>query len=525
MGQAIFGVLSGVFFLAGVLLYGKNSKQKIDLLLCFFIAVVSILLFSLYGVSNYLTGNGIDEATIYHLKYGVGGAGFKEYISIALWAFSFLSLVVFILAKISLKAARNNCEIKGRVARNRIAPVMCLSGSLLLNPASSDIYKLEVEPLEPEVVAEETLLEEFHEYYKAPHIDLETPEKSTKNFVFIYAESLERTYFDEAIFPGLIKGLKEVESGSTTFTNIKQIPGTGWTIGGMTASQCGIPLFTPADGSSMSGMDNFLGSAVCLGDLLTNEGYHLAYYGGASLDFAGKGKLYKTHGFSEIKGRDELTPMLEDKDYSSGWGLYDDSLLGLVYDKFLTLSEEGRRFGLVTLTLDTHHPNGHPSKSCDGVKYQQGDNPILNAVACSDYLITKFVNKVIESKYAKDTVIILASDHLAKRNTAHDILKKNEQKRRNVFMVIDPAQVNYKEVKTEGSTLDVGVNILPFIGYRGSLGLGRKLTDNEQEVVNEKTLIHKNLTRWKRFIQGFWGLDKARNELTNYTNKSDGQEI
>jgi phosphoglycerol transferase len=275
----------------------------------------------------------------------------------------------------------------------------------------------------------------------------------------------------------------------------------------------------------MSGMDNFLGSAVCLGDLLTNEGYHLAYYGGASLDFAGKGKLYKTHGFSEIKGRDELTPMLEDKDYSSGWGLYDDSLLGLVYDKFLTLSEEGRRFGLVTLTLDTHHPNGHPSKSCDGVKYQQGDNPILNAVACSDYLITKFVNKVIESKYAKDTVIILASDHLAKRNTAHDILKKNEQKRRNVFMVIDPAQVNYKEVKTEGSTLDVGVNILPFIGYRGSLGLGRKLTDNEQEVVNEKTLIHKNLTRWKRFIQGFWGLDKARNELTNYTNKSDGQEI
>lgn len=522
MGQAVFGVLSGVFLLAGVLLYGKNSKQKVDLLLCFSIAVSSILLFSLYGVSNYLTGNGIDEATIYHLKYGVGGAGFKEYVSITLCAFSFVGLVIFLLVKISLKAARNNCEIKGGEVRHRITPVIFLSGSLLLNPASSSIYKLEVEPLEPGVVAEETLLEEFHKYYKAPHIDLESSEKITKNFIFIYAESLERTYFDEAIFPGLIKGLRKLESGSTTFINIKQIPGTGWTLGGMTASQCGIPLFTPADGSSMSGMDDFLGSAVCLGDLLSNKGYHLAYYGGASLDFAGKGKLYKTHGFSEIKGRDELIPMLEDKDYSSGWGLYDDSLLGLVYDKFLTLSEEGRRFGLVTLTLDTHNPNGHPSRSCDSVKYQQGDNPILNAVACSDYLITNFVNKVIDSKYAKDTVIILASDHLAKRNTAYDLLKKNENKRRNVFMVIDPTQVNYQEIKAEGSTLDVGVNILPFIGYRGSLGLGRALIDNEQNVVSEKTLIHKNLTRWKKFIQGFWELGKGRNELTSYTNKIDG---
>jgi hypothetical protein len=34
----------------------------------------------------------------------------------------------------------------------------------------------------------------------------------------------------------------------------------------------------------------------------------------------------------------------------------------------------------VTLTLDTHHPDGHPSRSCDGSIYRDGSNPILNAV-------------------------------------------------------------------------------------------------------------------------------------------------
>ena len=39
-----------------------------------------------------------------------------------------------------------------------------------------------------------------------------------RNVVFIYAEGLERTYFDETLFPGLINKLRVLESKGTYFT-------------------------------------------------------------------------------------------------------------------------------------------------------------------------------------------------------------------------------------------------------------------------------------------------------------------
>ena len=106
-----------------------------------------------------------------------------------------------------------------------------------------------------------------------------------------------------------------MESISTTFTQIKEISGTGWTIGGMTASQCGIPLVTPSHGNSMSGMDAFLPDAICLGDLLCKEGYELHYFHNSSIDFAGTGKFYCTHGFQEASGKVKLSKMMHDISY------------------------------------------------------------------------------------------------------------------------------------------------------------------------------------------------------------------
>jgi phosphoglycerol transferase len=348
----------------------------------------------------------------------------------------------------------------------------------------------------------------FYKYYRKPNIF--ATENVHKNIVFIYAESLERTYFDKSIFPGLIKGLRELEAESTYFTNIKQVVNTGWTLAGMTASQCGIPLVTPSHGNSMSGMDKFLSSAVCIGDLLNDNGYHLNYMGGASLDFAGKGKLYKTHGFTNVIGRDELLTKLENEDYQSGWGLYDDSLLEMGYKRFVDLSEAGDKFGLFLLTLDTHHPNGRPSESCKGKEYKDASNEILNAVACSDYLISNFIKKITTSKYADNTLIVLTSDHLAMRNTASDLLESKE--RSNLFMIIDPAKEGFTEISTVGSTLDVGATLLPFLGYSGDLGLGRNLL-NEELLEKDRLFIHSNLNKWRQSIGSFWDFPKIQGSL------------
>jgi phosphoglycerol transferase len=278
----------------------------------------------------------------------------------------------------------------------------------------------------------------------------------------------------------------------------------------MVASQCGIPLFAAADGNSMAGMDVFLPSVTCLGDLLHDEGYNLIYYGGADLTFAGKGKFYSTHKFAHIFGRDELLPALDDQSYITAWGLYDDSLFDLAYKRFVELSTSGKKFGLFLLTLDTHHPDGNPSKSCQGIMYKDGSNPVLNAVACSDHLISRFVDRVIQSPYGEKTIVVVLSDHLALKNTAYKHLTRTDRK--NLFMIIDPRVNKATQINKLGSSLDIAPTILPFIGYRGSIGLGRNLTDSSLST-SDIEHIQANLLAWEPFIANFWNFPKIRNSV------------
>ncbi|NEL81333.1 MAG: phosphoglycerol transferase I, partial [Xanthomonas perforans] len=83
----------------------------------------------------------------------------------------------------------------------------------------------------------------------------------------IYGESLERTYFDESVFPGLMPNLRALATEAVDVRNLTSTEGSGWTIAGMVASMCGVPLTTaPGDENSMDRMGMFLPEARCLGD-------------------------------------------------------------------------------------------------------------------------------------------------------------------------------------------------------------------------------------------------------------------
>ncbi len=282
----ILSALSISFFLLGITRFFRTGK--INILFSFLTAGYGIAYFLyavFYGVCYYFTDNGIDYSVLYHIKYGLTGAGFGEYRTLiysSLFFLVFFSVIVIYFL------------LRSKIDKNRQTPSSFLLATLLLllaaviHPATADWIKLsrkhEGEP--------------FFKYYRTPYI--QATDASAKNFIFIYTESLERTYFDKQIFPGLINHLDKLEAENISFTNIGGYPETGWTIAGMVASQCGIPLVAPSHGNSMGGMDSFLAGATCMGDLLKEEGYHLAYMGGAALEFAGKGKFYRSHGFSEV---------------------------------------------------------------------------------------------------------------------------------------------------------------------------------------------------------------------------------
>lgn len=66
-----------------------------------------------------------------------------------------------------------------------------------------------------------------------------------KNFVWIIAESFERTYLDDSVFPGLVPFMTKLESESVSFIDVKSMYGTTYSISSLVSSQCGVPLVTP----------------------------------------------------------------------------------------------------------------------------------------------------------------------------------------------------------------------------------------------------------------------------------------
>lgn len=506
-------VISFLFFFLAIIFYKKN-KYQITVSLFFTSLVLSVLALDIfYIISDYFTGNGITDSSIYYLEYGfnngLNSMGFIEYKWLVVLVILVITFIVFFLHT-PFFLSKERGKKKGYLYYY-VAPFFFILVSLWLSPSTHALYNSYF------ALGEEkntnSVAYNFFDYYKYPVIH-QTGKK--KNLVFIYAESLENTYSDETIFPGLTPGLNGLAAKGISFTNVHQVDGTGFTMGGVVASQCGISLFGIPYGNSMSGMDSYLPSATCLGDLLHKEGYYLSYFGGANSVFAGKDLFYATHGFDEVLGSEELLKNVANPTYKTNWGAYDDTLFDGAYPVFLGLSEKKTNFGLFLLTLDTHQPEEKPSKSCITMKYKDGKDNTLNAVHCSDYLITDFVNKILNSPQAKDTVIVIASDHLAPHDPRND--SSGHIDRSNRLIILSPEIITPNKVENFGSTLDTGSTLLPFIGFTGDIGLGRNLL-NPQQSEYETRIIQWRITSWVKDFMNFWNFPKIKDTLAINTNE------
>jgi phosphoglycerol transferase len=507
-----FFTLSLLLFIFALLIAYHHSHSKKSTLLGAGVVFVYLFLSAFYVVADYFTGEGINDAVIFHLRYGLDGSGFGDYYLIMV-----VAVVLLIMSLMSSLAYYRYIGRKAVVEPTRFRKLLALGlmlGAFGVHPSLFLVYR----SVPKAMGFESSLAREFafSEYYQLP--SLKKTSEEHPNLVYIFAESFETTYFDETIFPSLVTHLRELQTHNTYFTDIRQALGTSWTIAGMTASLCGLPLVTPTtnehspQGNSMSKMRTFYSGAVCMSDLLHQEGYKMVYRSGSDLSFAGVDKLYKTHHFDDVKGIKELKPLLKNPSYQTPWGLYDDTLFELALNDFKKLSKSKQKFALYLSTMDTHHPYGHVSKSCQTQTYKDGSNTMLNAVACSDELIVRFIKQIQESPYGKNTVIVVGSDHLSMHNMAIDDLMKGE--RRNQFMIIDPHYNEGRKVEKQGSTLDISATLLPFLGYEGKMGLGRNLLSDEQSLMEEFSHFDKLLDAWNKDIARFWEFPKIEENVT-----------
>ena len=479
--------------LVSIFLWRKSTRSRLFSVLISILIFGSLFLSGLYYFSDSVTGSGIDESISWHLAANMDGAGWEDFSGLIIAALIYL-VAISVISFITYKFFRPRSQVVKKKYRIGAAFITLLM-SYALNPAVTDLYSLYQSSLKRIASKEEP---EF--FVKIAPVKFAG---KPRNIVWLYLEQVERTYLDERLFPGLMPNLGSLEEESLSFTNVHQVYGAGWTIAGMVASQCGIPLVTPSGNESgMTGMDQFLPGAECLGDILNEAGYDLNYMGGAILSFAGKGQFYQTHGFNRVEGYRKFVGTLDDRSYKHGWGLYDDSLYTLAKQRFDELAAKDKPFGLFLLTLDTHHPYGTIAKSCKDLVYQDGTNPILNAVHCADRLAGDFIHYVKDSKFFENTLFVVSSDHLAMRTTASKLIETGE--RRNLWMIFDK-EISPGKITRKGSTLDVAPTVLNLMGANlQGFGFGRDMMKDAPTLSESEEPVDEMLTRSRGYLSSLW---------------------
>jgi len=269
-----------------------------------------------------------------------------------------------------------------------------------------------------------TFIESFYEFPE----DIQAPQEQL-NVVMIYVESLENTYRNPELWgENLLDTLDAATNDWVTFENFEEVRGTGWTIAGLVASQCGVLLKedNQFDIRQQLGLksinrigeqvDSFMPGITCLGDILSEAGYANHFVGGADPEFAGKGKFFQEHGYDSVKGRPHWESVGETN--FTKWGLHDDDLLRHAKTELDQLHAAEKPFNLTVLTVDTHRPEGHLSETCE----RKGAEDLPGIVACTSDLLADFLGYMENKGYLEDTVVVVTGDHLSMPNVVQDTM-------------------------------------------------------------------------------------------------------
>ncbi len=487
-------LLSLLLFIASVALYTwKAGKNKLWFTAILLLLGIWLVLNASLLASNYFTGEGINDAVIYTITSSLSGAGVSKYLLPGLG----LGLVLVLLFGLLSWFLRLRKGHRGNKLYSLLAVLLAFA-SIKTTPAYQQVASL----IKSQVAKGNS---DFYSHYKVPGTQIRGDKP---NLIYIYAESLERTYFNEKAFPNLAPELSEIKNNAVDFSNTEQLPGTEYTIAGMVASQCGIPLFAPFDGNASSSLSTFYPQNVCLGDILKASGYQNYFYQGASLSFAGKDLFLSSHGFDHLYGFNELKSVVKDPRYRNDWGWYDDTLLDIVFDKYVELAQQHRPFSLFALTVDTHHPDGFISRTCQRNRYlwQGKNNKSFAAVACSQEHIARLIARIQATPWSSNTLIVVSSDHLAMNNTAYQAL--NQQARSDLFFMIQGNKANSKVIPVKRSTLDNGATVLDAMGGDNFIGLGRSSLSSTSLAATYLNIKEK-INEWKPDVIKLWNFPKA----------------
>lgn len=446
------------------------------------VAAVATSFFALVNtalaVSFVMQGTAFNSAFFSHLDFSTLRIGLQTDAAGLLVALGYLVLAPFVGAFCA-----------GKWSRGRAGLVTLVSGAALILGMTTS-YPLQSLTRHHLSVRQSSdrLLAEIDALRAAP-LTVNGTGVADKNLILIYLEGLEQNFLDESLFPGLTPNLNRMRSEAVWFDNIHQFPGARWTIGGIVGSQCGVPLLSQGQRNQiLASVDNPFGQITCLAEFLQEDGFQTVYLGGATLEFAGKGRFLRDNGYTRTLGLDELPTAARQK-----WGLYDSDLFNYGTEIFDALAEGTSPFLLTLLTLDTHPPDGASSPGCPA--YGDDRDAMLSAVHCTDFLLEKLVAHIRQSPVGEDTVIALMSDHLMMKGDPVAQLAKKD--RRINLIVLDPSR-EPAQISGPATHFDVAPTLLDAVGISdATVPFGHSLLQYDAGRVFERNLTEEDFQGFK----------------------------
>ncbi|MDY4138702.1 MAG: LTA synthase family protein [Eubacteriales bacterium] len=331
------------------------------------------------------------------------------------------------------------------------------------------------------------------EYVDPASVSITAPEKK-RNLIYIVAESLETTYMSteeggmqaQNLMPRLTELARSnlYFSGTQTFSGLRTLSGTSWTIASLLSQTSGIPFAFPVDSNAMETQMHFAPRLITLGDILQDNGYAQEFVCGSDASFGGRRKYFAQHGAYEIfdlftaREQGYIPP-----DYYVWWGFEDMYLFDIARDEATRLAEQEQPFNLTLLTVDLHHFEGYICPVCGG-DYGYSTADVVN---CTDRQIADFVAWCQDQPFWENTTIIVTGDHPrmdgalveeatdAQRTIYHCILNApvevqgSTEERTFTTMDLFPTTLAAMGFQVEGDRLGLGVNLfsdLPTLAER-----------------------------------------------------------
>ncbi|MFN8392786.1 MAG: LTA synthase family protein [Bdellovibrionota bacterium] len=196
------------------------------------------------------------------------------------------------------------------------------------------------------------------------------------------------------------------------------------------------------------------GGAVCLPQMLKENGYHTEYDQAAPLEFMLKASFMPAAGFSEAHGTDWFTKA----HLTNGWGIDDRSLFEAGAERVKSLTKLPNPWFLAMLTVGTHHPYLIP----DEIAAQFPDRSAAS-MRYLDGALQNFFQELQSSGSLKDTLVLITSDEshgFPNENPVLELLSYNW----GFLLALPDVSFTAAHVKEPYQQIDIAPTVLNYVG-------------------------------------------------------------